>query len=397
VAWRRRKPDCRAALVLAVLALPVAYAHADPGRSARITAIREQKDVQGERIVFELEREVEVRQGCLTNPARIYFDFRHARAAHGLQVRTALGRQRKVRRFRLGRHAPDTVRAVLEVEGVAGYRAYRTRTPPRLIIKLTEGRRHDSPCPQGAQESAVDEAPVIVIDPGHGGRDKGARGVSGSSEAQVALAVAKRLAALLRDQGEADVLLTRKDNRFLSLAQRTEIATSADAAVFVSLHAEAGRAAAQCGPRTYYLALTTSRTALRLASRENATYDHTVHELPALLDAIMRDQHTKESRQLAGIMERALSPQRNTGRKKARSPAGRRAPLTVLMGLDSPGVVVSLGCMKRPAEARRLRSKKYQRKLARALYAGIHDFLREESQTETAQTARQTNEQAQDP
>jgi N-acetylmuramoyl-L-alanine amidase len=396
VTWHTRKPGCRAAIVLAVLALPAAYGHADPGRSARITAIREQKDVKGERIVFELERGVEVRQGCLTNPARIYFDLRHARAVRGLRVKTELGRQRKVRRFRLGRHAPDTVRAVLEVKGVAGYRAYRTETPARLIIKLTAGRPHDSPCPAGARESAVADAPVIVIDPGHGGRDKGARG-AGSSEAQVALAVAKRLAALLRERGEADVLLTRDDNRSLSLAQRTAVARRTNAAVFVSLHAEAGRAAAQCGPRTYYLALTTSRAALRLASRENATYDHTVHELPTLLDAIMRDRHTEESRRLAGTMERALAAQRHAGRKKARAPKARRAPLTVLMGLDSPGVVVSLGCMKRPAEARRLRSKKYQRQLARALYTGISDFLHEERRAETTRTARKTNKQAQDP
>jgi N-acetylmuramoyl-L-alanine amidase len=382
VKWRI-KQCLWAAQILGLLALSLA-AHGDTqaGQAARITSIRELSAGGSRRIVITLDRNAEIRQACLTRPDRLYFDFHHTRMARPLQMNKRAAKLRKTRRLRLGHPVPDTVRAVLAARGVARVVAYKTGAPARLIIELSPGRRHQSLCRNGAQESLVKlvDAPVVVIDPGHGGADRGVVGSAGSSEADVALAVGKRLAALLRDREAADVVLTRADDRYLSLGQRTAIAKQAKADLFVSLHAAAGPDPADCGPRTYYLALTTSRPVLRMASRENAGYDHTVYELPELIDAIMRDRYAEESHKLEASLADALSSQRHTRNKDAKEAA--QAPLALLMGLDSPGVFVSLGCMKSPEEARKLRSQAEERKLARELYAGISDYLREKTRME---------------
>ena len=386
--WRT-KQCLWAARVLGLLALSLA-AHGDTqaGRAARITSIRELSAGSSRRIVITLDGNAEIKQACLARPDRVYFDFRHTRIARPLRMNKRAAKLRTTHRLRLGHPVPDTVRAVLSVRGVAHVVAYKTGIPARLIVELSPGGRHESLCRNGAHENLVKlvDAPVVVIDPGHGGPDKGVVGAAGSSEAEVALAVGKRLAALLRDSGEADVVLTRSDDRYLSLRQRTAIAKQAKADLFVSLHAEAGPDPETCGPRTYYLALTTSKPVLRMASRENAGYDHTVYELPELIDAIMRDRYAEESRKLEASLADALSSQSQNSGQDPKEAA--QAPLALLMGLDSPGVFVSLGCLNSPEEARRLRSSAHERKLAEALYAGISDFLREKRRTELQQAGR---------
>jgi N-acetylmuramoyl-L-alanine amidase len=377
--------------VLSVVVLATAASGSTgTSRSADIIGIRELKAGKNERIIFRFDRNVEVQHGCLTRPDRLYFDFHHTGMPSPLPIKAPPTKLRRIRQIRWGHRSPETVRAVLEVRNVGQYVAYKMSTPPQLVVELMPGGPRDSPCHEGARERAVTlaDAPVVVVDPGHGGRDEGERGSRGISEAQVALVMGRKLAILLRERGEAEVLLTRQDDRYVPLTTRNTIAKEAAPDVFVSLHAEAGPADIECRPQTYYLALTNSQNVLQLAARENAVNDHTVFELPVLITAIMREPHTEASRDLAQDILRALPPGKS--RRKIREvQQARPAPLTVLMGLNSPGAVVSLGCLKNRRTAEQLRSKTYQNQLAHALYTGISDFLREKkSQDQVEQTTR---------
>ncbi|MGE5321602.1 MAG: N-acetylmuramoyl-L-alanine amidase [Actinomycetota bacterium] len=348
-----------------------------PQRKASITGIRELAAGKIERTVVDLSGNAEVRQGCLSRPDRLYFDFRNTRMPRPLRIARNAG-MRQIRGIRVGRPRPEILRVVLDIRGPAEHAVYKVESPARVVIDILPGKRGDSFCRNGTRAWPVPEGslPVVVIDPGHGGQDRGILGTGGGSEAELALDVSQRLAAMLRSRGDADVVLTRTRDQFVPLGQRIEAEKRAGADVFVSLHAQANHEPGECGPRTYSLALTTSRAALRLASRENATYDHTVFELPKLLVAIMQHPRIRESRQL----QRSLSLALSGGKAGAAGPA--RAPLALLVGLDSPGVFVSLGCLNYPREARRLRSARTRAKLARELSAGISDFLGNQRMTE---------------
>src|SRR5262249_7675135 len=119
----------------------------------------------------------------------------------------------------------------------------------------------------------------IVLDPGHGGKDPGAVGVDGIAEKDVVLKVAKKLAQkLTRDLG-VQVVLTRKDDRFIRLEDRTAIANAEDADLFISLHMNASSSSEARGLETYYLDNTTDEASIRLAERENATSRKNVSDL----------------------------------------------------------------------------------------------------------------------
>ncbi|MHA7840168.1 MAG: N-acetylmuramoyl-L-alanine amidase family protein, partial [bacterium] len=121
-----------------------------------------------------------------------------------------------------------------------------------------------------ASAIATDRFDVVVLDAGHGGHDEGATGPSGLHEKDLVLDVARRLAHRLRARG-LRVVLTREDDRFLSLEQRTAVANDARADLFLSIHANASRSTRPKGVETYFAALdATDEDARRVAERENS-------------------------------------------------------------------------------------------------------------------------------
>ena len=130
----------------------------------------------------------------------------------------------------------------------------------------------------------------IVIDAGHGGHDDGTIGPNGVLEKDVVLDVALRLAKLVQERMGAEVVLTRSDDTFIPLHERTAIANERKADLFLSIHANSSPAPSVAGTETFFLNFTNSPAALDVASRENAGADKSVGELKDLIQSITAER-----------------------------------------------------------------------------------------------------------
>ncbi len=210
----------------------------------------------------------------------------------------------------------------------------------------------------------------IVIDPGHGGQDYGTSSPSGLHEKELVLDVSKRLAKLLRESLGAEVILTRGDDSFVSLEQRTEIANDKKADLFISVHANSSPAHSASGIETFYLNFAASPGALDVASRENASARKNVHELNDLLQKIALNAKLDESREFATKVQNALV----VGDSRIRNRGVKRAPFIVLIGADMPAILTEIGFVSNPSEEANLRRPDYRQKLAEQIFSGVAGY-----------------------
>ena len=145
----------------------------------------------------------------------------------------------------------------------------------------------------------------IVIDPGHGGHDPGAKG-NGVSEAELVLDVALRLEKLLQKQPGIEVVLTRRTDEFVALPERTAIANREGADLFLSIHANASANAQARGVETYFLNFANNLSAAAVAARENAASGQAMGALPDFVKAIALNNKLDESRDFATHVQRAM-------------------------------------------------------------------------------------------
>ena len=209
----------------------------------------------------------------------------------------------------------------------------------------------------------------IVIDPGHGGHDPGAR-VNGISEAELVLDVATRLEALLEKQG-VEVVLTRRTNAYVALEERTSIANRSDADLFLSIHANASTAASARGVETYFLNFAPNPEAEALAARENSGSAKSMRHLPHIVQAITLNNKLDESRDFATIVQSTLYRELRKSNKTLKNLGVKQAPFMVLVGAEMPSVLAEISFMSNNAEATLLKTERYKQQIAEALVAGI--------------------------
>jgi N-acetylmuramoyl-L-alanine amidase len=226
----------------------------------------------------------------------------------------------------------------------------------------------------------------IVLDPGHGGHDTGTVGPEGLREKDLVLDVAQRLGQLIQDRMGSEVIFTRSDDTFIPLERRTEIANEAKADLFLSIHANSSPLRSAAGVETYYLNLTTSRSALDLASRENSGSQMTVYELQGLLQKIALKDKVEESREFASRVQTALynlSAKATDARSKDRGV--KKAPFVVLIGASMPSVLAEIGFVSNAHDESIMRREEYRQKTAEALYKGISSYANTLSHFQVAQ------------
>jgi N-acetylmuramoyl-L-alanine amidase len=216
---------------------------------------------------------------------------------------------------------------------------------------------------------------VAVVDPGHGGDRDGALGPAGLKEKDLALAIARRVAAHLRAQG-ARVLLTREGDEPLDLSRRAELANAAEADLFLSIHLNSmasrrGRAVTR-GVETYFMSADASdASAGAVAARENA--DRTARETVVASDAvagILSDLSDVESLAESSRLAHAVH-ERLVARTRAESHGVKQAPFFVLAGARMPAVLVEVGFISHAAEARLLATPAYQDEVALGIAEGV--------------------------
>jgi N-acetylmuramoyl-L-alanine amidase len=214
----------------------------------------------------------------------------------------------------------------------------------------------------------------IVIDAGHGGHDDGTIGPHGVLEKDVVLDVALRLAKLVQDRMGAEVVLTRSDDTFIPLHERTAIANDHKADLFLSIHANSSPAPEVAGTETFFLNFTNSPDALNVAARENAGADKTVGELKDLIQTITLNDKIEESHTFADDVQNAIQAQAARSNAAAHNRGVKRAPFVVLIGASMPSVLAEIGFLSNARDESNLGKPEYRQKVAEALYKGLAQY-----------------------
>ncbi|OGQ44472.1 MAG: hypothetical protein A3A85_07325 [Deltaproteobacteria bacterium RIFCSPLOWO2_01_FULL_42_9] len=218
---------------------------------------------------------------------------------------------------------------------------------------------------------------TIVIDPGHGGEDTGAVGPSGIKEKDINLAIAMRLKKLLAEKTNAIVILTRADDRFIPLDERTNIANKNEADLFISIHTNASYRKGADGVETYFLSFEASdEDAKRAVAFENAvvslekkTETKNSDDLKTILMDMAQTSVLNDSSQLADIIQENLCKV-----LKGENRGIKQAPFIVLAGAAMPAVLVEVGFISNADEEKRLTSGETQEIIAEAIFKSVMRF-----------------------
>jgi N-acetylmuramoyl-L-alanine amidase len=213
----------------------------------------------------------------------------------------------------------------------------------------------------------------IVIDPGHGGHDPGAKG-KGVTEAELVLDVALRLEKLLQRVPGADVILTRRTDDFIPLPERTAIANREGADLFLSIHANASSSTQAHGIETYFLNFANNQSEAAVAARENATSAQAMGALPDFVKAIALHNKLDESRDFATQVQRAMVDRLRSSNRTLRDLGVKQAPFVVLIGAVMPSVLAEVSFVTNPQEARLLKGNVYRQRIAEALFNAIRKY-----------------------
>ena len=225
-----------------------------------------------------------------------------------------------------------------------------------------------------AAKSSVPGIRKIVLDPGHGGKDPGAIGAGGITEKDLVLAIAKKVAVKLKKEMGIDVVLTRKDDRYIPLEDRTAVANAQDADLFISLHMNASPNLEARGIETYYLDNTNDEASIRLAARENSTSRKNISDLQFILSDMMQNMKQEDSVSLAHRLQSALVSGMSRKLTDVRDLGVKKALFYVLVGARMPSVLVEMFFITNKIEGQAMSQESYQDAMVDALVEGVAKY-----------------------
>lgn len=370
--------------------------------SPRLKKIRYWSGPEYTRVVFDLSAPIIAKPHLLKGEKpRLYFDLLYTDLATQLQTEVPIYNG-LVQRVRANRFDEQRTRVVLDLYRETDYKIVTLENPYRLVVDLLGApqqtgielssttahikRADDSianilnkvpnqhPVLHVPQQSKDEGIRLIVIDAGHGGRDPGAVGPNKVLEKDVTLGLAKALASAIRQQLGIKVLLTRTDDRYIELRERTAYANRVGADLFISLHANASKTRKVYGVETYFLNLSKNNQAAEVAARENGTSLQDVGNLEAILFDLMANAKINESSRLAAKVQQAMVAGLRPHYSRIKDLGVRQGPFHVLLGATMPSVLVEAAFISNVREEKRLASKTYQKRVADAVVRGIKSY-----------------------
>ena len=397
-------------------------AGAAPGVS-RVSDIRAWTNEIYTRVAIDTGDEVSWRADALRAdpslrlPPRIFIDIRGAGIRDEILHKPVEVRNGLLRQVRAGRFDRDTVRVVIDLERESTYRVFALSDPFRIIVDIDgEGEipalpaypeyaappgaagpspevparpsptvAPPVPTPTPSAGTAVPSAPPaiappvespraaasrslaarkhrvrVMIDPGHGGKDPGAIGPTGLKEKDVVLAIGRKIREKLSPSGEFDVRMTRDEDVFIPLEERTAMANKGGVDLFVSLHINASRNRRAEGYSTYVLSRGASnREDLELAARENGVPVRKLQGVKFIIDDMFTGARKNESLRLAKTVNDAVVRHVSTRYPGAHSLGLKQAPFYVLVGARMTAVLVEASFISNVREESRLRDPSY--------------------------------------
>ena len=431
VSWPKSNEAAEARRTLAKIegkSAPTSTKRASGSGRVEVRNIRQWSGREYTRIVIDTSDEVKFKRARLSNPDRIYFDLLNTRLSEGLASETFPVGDGFLQRIRVGQNRPDVVRVVLDFESISRYNVFSLPDPHRLVVDIL-GMKPEratpaptvAPKPPPPSTSTSPKSPTandtstkptavttdaaapatttlplppeptsegrfplsrqlglearrVIIDPGHGGRDPGAM-KNGLREKELVLDISRRVAKFLEADGSYEVILTRNTDVFVPLEERTAIANSRGADLFISIHANSSRNRKARGLETYYLNLATSPEAEETAARENAISTRRMTELQELLSQIMNNSKIAESREFAHYVQDSMVDEVvKNGKKPTRDLGVKTAPFYVLLGANMPSVLVEVSFLSNPDDAKLLSSGDFRHQIAESIVKGIRGY-----------------------
>ncbi|WP_159441238.1 N-acetylmuramoyl-L-alanine amidase [Desulfopila aestuarii] len=377
----------------------------------------------------------ELLDGSEGKPRRLYIDFQSSyiepQYREPLKIEDGLLQQVRTAQF-----SKDTVRVVLDIESIDSYRIYSLPEPFRVVVDVrgksvaNNQKKLTKPAPVKTPDTIVAIPPAtakpivihperrkvlaaeqhrgkmilksnnskvvalmpellapslaqqlglkvkrIVLDPGHGGKDPGAL-ANGLQEKDIVLKFAQQLKPAIEKEIGCEVLLTRDIDTFISLEERTAIANTQNADLFISIHLNAHPSPKVRGLETYYLNLSTNAEAMRVAAMENATSTNQMSDLQDILQDIMQNSKITESSRLAeqvhgtlvaGLAQKSFGDVQNLGVKQA--------PFYVLIGAQMPAILMELAFISNEEDVQNLKSDAYLSAMAHEIALGVQAYV----------------------
>lgn len=391
-------------ILTALLAPPfgaAAQPSPQPGSAAAVAVeARVEADADRARLIFTLSKAVEARWMVLENPDRIVVDL----PTINFQLPPDVGRRTAglVRGFRYGLFAPGRSRIVIDLvqpalpvrigsESIGGVVAAEfvlelRRTDRAAFTRAAAAAREPAPSASTALFSgrtttprAGDDRPVVVIDPGHGGIDAGATGIGNVLEKDVVFAFSQLLRTKLERSGKVRVAMTRDTDVFIALDERVRLARQANAALFVSIHADSLANGADVRGLTVYTGsdMASDAESARLAEAENRADQLAGVEQPANREDIadiLDDLTKRETRTYSTLFARTLVAQMGATGKLNKNPH-RSAGFRVLRAPDVPSALVELGYLSSRSDSEMMQTAEWRERSTDLIAASILDFL----------------------
>lgn len=394
-------------LVRQVLATAVifccAFSATDSVAASGITSMRIGQGVGSVRIVFDADRKFDYKVFLLNEPKRLVIDTFDVKVSP--EIEKYVDKNNLVTKTRLGSVGTDGIRIVFDLQkpaivkkafmlapqsnfgwrfvidvSIASEREFSSKVGSKYALSNENsfaGSYSSSSSKSSSKAKTVNKKKIIVLDPGHGGKDPGAIGYSGVYEKNITLAMAKELKVILEKEGYK-VHLTRSTDIFIPLRDRVKIARKYNADLFMSIHADSAVNRSAKGLSVYTLSETASdKEAAALAERENKAdvvaglnlLEHSKEVSDILINLAQRETMNRSS-EFASFMVQEMRKS-----VKLRDNTHRFAGFAVLKAPDVPSVLLEMGYLSNRTEERLLKQKDYRRKLAVSTSKAVEKYF----------------------
>ncbi len=394
-------------LVRQVLATAVifccAFSAADSVAASGITSMRIGQGVGSVRIVFDADRKFDYKVFLLNEPKRLVIDTFDVKVSP--EIEKYVDKNNLVTKTRLGSVGTDGIRIVFDLQkpaivkkafmlapqsnfgwrfvidvSIASEREFSSKVGSKYALSNENsfaGSYSSSSSKSSSKAKTVNKKKIIVLDPGHGGKDPGAIGYSGVYEKNITLAMAKELKVILEKEGYK-VHLTRSTDIFIPLRDRVKIARKYNADLFMSIHADSAVNRSAKGLSVYTLSETASdKEAAALAERENKAdvvaglnlLEHSKEVSDILINLAQRETMNRSSEFASFVVQEMRKS------VKLRDNTHRFAGFAVLKAPDVPSVLLEMGYLSNRTEERLLKQKDYRRKLAVSTSKAVEKYF----------------------
>ena len=361
----------------------------NPSPTTTIQNIRHWAYPDYTRLVLDLDRPVRLKTIEKGNPSAVILDLENTRLGDRAKSQLKSLDAGLLQWVDLKATSQENVQIFISLKGsVDQTKVVSLDSPDRLVIDLFEelsAALKEKPLTKPTSPKTVASLPAmtidtIVIDPGHGGKDPGAIGRRGLTEKEVVLDIGLRLRNLIQKNLKKTAIMTRNRDKFISLNDRTSLANSKKADLFISIHVNSHPRRSTRGVEIYLLGQSSDKRALTVAARENSVSLESMSHLDKTVQQILfdlgQDFKVNQSLEIADLTRRSFlrTFSKEYGYKVVDLRI-KQAPFYVLLNSDMPGILVEVSYISNKTEEKLLRKKRYRQALAETLFEAARQYI----------------------